>query len=43
MLLGLGGFESHVMPYLVLRLIHLFGGLVAVSDCITWLFFLFLR
>jgi hypothetical protein len=40
MLLGLEGFESHVMPYLVHRLIHLFEGLVGVPDCITWQFFL---
>lgn len=38
MLLGLEGRESHVMPYLVLRLIRWSGGLVADSDCITWPF-----
>ncbi len=32
MLLGLEGFEGHVMPYLVLRLIHLIGDLGAVTD-----------
>ena len=40
MLRGLEGNESHVMPYLVHRLIHLIGGLDAASDCITWPFFL---
>ena len=40
MLLGLEGVESHAIPYLVLRLIHENGGLVAASDCITWPFFL---
>ena len=38
MLLGLGGRESRVMPYLVLRLIRYSGGLVAGPDCITRLF-----
>ena len=35
MLLGLGGRESRVMPYLVHRLIRTNGGLGSASDCIT--------
>ena len=38
MLLGLGGHECCVMPYLVHRLIREIGGLDAGSDCITQLF-----
>ena len=43
MLLGLEDPGSHVMPYLVHRLIRSNEGLIVDSDCITWPFWVPVR